>query len=513
MRLNSLKLIFCLWVFTMHVFVSCEEQDSSIDKKEKPYLIAFYLSPSDNDELTKQWNAEISDSTVTLYCPDLEFSNNIKPRFEGHYIEMLVNGEKQVSGLSQQDFNKPVFYTLIGENNEKTVYKVIIKVSNMVPRLYIDTENKALVDSKEKYVKAKAKLLNAPDLGGALYDECKIRGRGNSTWVLYDKKPYKLKFSNKQEPFGWPKNKDYVLLPDYVDRSLLRTAYMCEVSKAVGMEYTVKYQHIEIVLNGDYIGTYLMTDLVEKAKDRINISDDGYLIEEDGAWESEPLNFPTDIYSYHYTFKYPDADDSEIKEGDVNYSFIKQFVNNFENALSLLDANPDDTSYANYIDVESFAKWHLVSEITAIEDPNRFYTLYDKKSRLKMQPMWDAEWSMGLWANTWQMKAPPSIVESEIWTRLVGRLHYFDQLMKSPLFLKTLKSEWEAVKVKLPEVRETINNLAETLIYCQDANFKRWPEPSVLIDVVNGSWKSEVDYINNFFEQRIEWLDDEINNL
>ena len=109
------------------------------------------------------------------------------------------------------------------------------KAQNGIPIIEISTENSQPVESKEKYIKGSIKVVNSLNLGEEIIDSCQIRGRGNATWKDYPKKPYKIKFYNKQGLFGFPANKDWVLLAEYCDKSLLRTAYMCEVSKAVGL--------------------------------------------------------------------------------------------------------------------------------------------------------------------------------------------------------------------------------------------------------------------------------------
>jgi hypothetical protein len=50
-----------------------------------------------------------------------------------------------------------------------------------------------------------------------------IKGRGNSTWVDYPKKPYSLKLSAKASLLEMPEHKRWTLLANYADKTLLRT--------------------------------------------------------------------------------------------------------------------------------------------------------------------------------------------------------------------------------------------------------------------------------------------------
>ncbi len=138
-----------------------------------------------------------------------------------------------------------------------------------LPQLRITTKDGAPIESKEIYVDATFTLTNpaaAPrqaDLNG------KIRGRGNLTW-LQDKKPYKVQFTNdasyaKVPDFlGMKKNRNWALLADYLDRALMRNKLAFSLGNsslfADGLKWTPSGQHVEVTLNGEYAGVYLLTE-------------------------------------------------------------------------------------------------------------------------------------------------------------------------------------------------------------------------------------------------------------
>ncbi len=490
----------CVCLCSLQVLFSCDKQDNGTEIKETPYFTSFVLSPEDNPELKKEWVAEIKDSVIFLHCPELKSSESLRPRFDGHFKEVIVDDEHQETGLSTHNFNNPITYHLIGENNIKKSYKVIIKVANNIPTLYIDTENEAPIDSKERYVRATARLLNTPDWGVAITADCKIRGRGNATWDT-PKKPYKLKFDEKQTPCKLPSNRDWVLLAEYKDATLMRTAIMCEVSEIIGMEYTVSCQYIDLYLNNSYEGTYVLTDLVEKGKHRVNISDDGFLIERDNWYKNEPLWFTTG-FDMHYTFKYPDADDGDIVENSSEYNYIKDFMCNLEQAVKKLDDDPTNTDYLNYIDLQSFAKWALLAQVLCVFDPNAYYYLPTKGDKLRMGPMWDMEYSLGFWTLAWGPKPDP-IEETNV--LMETSKYYFYYLLKSPKFRDELKNEYLNCREKLMKVDVYIDSLQHQIQYTQEDNFNRW-----FIYNEKNNWGEELLSVKSFFQKRINWLD---NNL
>ena len=101
-----------------------------------------------------------------------------------------------------------------------------------------------------------------------------IRGRGNSTWEL-DKKPYKIKLDKGQNLLGMGKNKHWVLLANRLDQSLLRNRIISYLGTAFGMPYTPKMLPVELVINGEYYGSYLLAEQVRVDKNRVDIDELG----------------------------------------------------------------------------------------------------------------------------------------------------------------------------------------------------------------------------------------------
>jgi len=379
-------------------------------------------------------------------------------------------------------------------------------VLEKLPQLEITTVGGAAVDSKEDYVRATIRLSGD---NGTLEAEGKVRGRGNATWD-YEKKPYKIKLDEKMSLCGFPADRDWVLLAEYCDKSLMRTAWMCALSRLAGMPYTINYQHIDLTLNGEYLGIYLLADQVERASHRVNISSDGYLFENDNYWYNEPLYFSTATHHTYFTFKYPDADDEQITRISDNFYYIRDFMNDMETALYGPDFCDPQMGYRAYLDAESFARWYLVNELLGNYDPNLYYVLDSPGALLQMWPLWDAEWSLGLAARGehggWASPPATSPVEFSVWSTE----KYFARLMKDPWFVDLIRLQWADLKPLLPEFRRQMHEKAISLQKVQEANFERWPLLDEYVSVgliALGSWEAEIAYIEDFFEKRVEWFD------
>lgn len=448
--------------------------------------------------------------SLCFFIHGLEDAPSLVPSYTGNIKQITVGGALLESGTTLQDYSRVVKYELEDYDGRKDSSFVKVLIGNGIPRIDITTEGGAEITSKTEYIKAKIKIDNIPEYGILTDEGLKIRGRGNATW-WHPKKPYKIKFSEKKSPFGFPSNKDWVLLGNYTDRSLLRTSYMCEVSRALGIKYTVNSQHVDFYLNGEYKGTYLFTDHIEKAKNRVNVDNDGFFIEGDNYYQYEPLYFITDSFKIGMTFKYPDPDKNFVKDDD-NYKFIQSFMNSVESAM--LGIPKGDRTYRNLIDLNSFAKFIIAEEVLANFDSNFYYILKSRNSKLEMYPLWDFEWSLGLGETTetgWVLPPNKPKIDMVYW----NRYPYTKYLYYDPEFVTILQDEWARFKPHIPKIREHIDSIRETLFYTQKSNFEKWPILDTFVSkelIALGDWNIEVDYINDFFENRVQWFDNYVMN-
>lgn len=379
-----------------------------------------------------------------------------------------------------------------------------------VPVINVETDGQNEVTSNTEYQKATISISgveNHPDvrLSG------RIRGRGNNTWQAYPKKPYKIKLSTEYNVLGFPANRDWVLLAEYTDKTLLRTAFMCEVGKALGMDYVVNYQHVELTLNGEYLGVYLLTDQIERGWQRVNVHKGGFIIEKDTYFFMEPLYFTTRDFSLNFTFKHPNANDGEIVKGDDNYMFITDFMRVLEEELLRI---PDDCeSYKKHVDITSFARWYILEEVLGNWDPNMYYVLPSRGDKLMNVPCWDTEWSLGL-AQNGNVENPSGWYEPpfkprsdmEIWSQWA----YLKCMFQDPDFVAEVEKQWRLFYAKLPSVVKAVEQRRKQVSLIQKKNFEVWPILDEYIGaglVALGSWEVECTYAMSFFFKRVAWMD------
>jgi len=150
--------------------------------------------------------------------------------------------------------------------------------SGTLPVMYINTKESAPIESKEDYVEATYYLDNLGLKGYKsiasqdLPDTLQIKGRGNYTWKDFDKKPYRIKLNKKTALMGLEKSKHWTLLAHADDQFCwLKNTVGFLLSEQIGLKWTPKQAPVEVVLNGDYVGLYMLTEQVRVDKKRVNI--------------------------------------------------------------------------------------------------------------------------------------------------------------------------------------------------------------------------------------------------
>ncbi len=399
------------------------------------------------------------------------------------------------------------------EKDDIKVTPAVIRENDGIPTISIKTESGSAVPSdKTQSIGCDIKVLTADDGTVEASGHGEIHGRGNATWG-YEKKPYKIKFDEKQTVCGFPANRDWVLLAMYCDKSLLREVFMHTLCETVGMPYTIRHQYVELLLNGDNLGVYLLTEQVEKAKDRVPVEDDGFIIELDNYWSKEPLYFRTDR-NHYFTFKYPKPSKGDIVEGDESYKFILNFMNKFETALNGSNFKDPEKGYRAYVDASTFAKWFLVQELCGNLDTNFYMTLRSRSGKLEAMPLWDCEWSFGLAAagtNGWAQPPTKPIVKDGIRINTT----FIRNMLKDPYFVNLVKSDWALLKTQIPGMKQKLREEMEAIRRAQATNFRRWPilDKYISVGLIHlDSWDAEVDYVFNFFDEHSAWFDKWLQN-
>jgi len=333
----------------------------------------------------------------------------------------------------------------------------------------------------------------------------KIRGRGNSTWFLHPKKPYQLKFSKKKSVLGLPEDKRWLFLAEYSDKTFLRNLTAFELGYLSNLEYTPKGEFADVYLNGDFKGLYLICQKVEESKNRVNITNDGYLLEIDqlDRIDADDIYF----YSDHFLINIKEPD---LESYGPESEYIESYIDAFENALFGANFKDPVNGYRKYVDVESVVDWFWINEIAKNVDAKFFSSIFmylRPGDKLKMGPIWDFDLGFGNvnYADTefpegWWVKENP----------------WIDRMFSDPLFVALVKERYAVYRSQEQHLYDNMDNYIEYFQKSQIANdavwqtigIYVWPNPQVFT-----TYEGEVSYLKNWIRKRFEWLDGAVANL
>lgn len=378
-----------------------------------------------------------------------------------------------------------------------------------IPVIRINTQDAAPIKDKDNYVQG---TIRVEDPCGYYSDvkefeaPMKIKGRGNSTWGM-PKKPYKIKLEEKAPVLGIAKDKEWVLLANYADKSLLRNNAAMEISRILGFSWTPVMISVEFYLNGEYEGVYVFTEHKKVSENRVNIdtSDESFYIELENEDVDEPCWFKTSMYGVTAMVHEPENPTPEQAE------YLEDYFNDMEYRLSRI-GHSSDYNYEDYIDVQSFINYYIIEELTHNPDGNFRKSTFLTKERgkkLELYHVWDFDLTMGN-CNYWGDQS----TNPEGW--LMKDCVWFNRLFKSPYYVNGIKKTLSDKYDDLVGVQDYVYEQAELIKGAVNRNFERWP---ILGQYVwpNAVWyptyEQELDYFVNYYLGRLEWLKREIDKM
>jgi hypothetical protein len=372
-----------------------------------------------------------------------------------------------------------------------------------LPIIQIDTEGNQSITSKETYLNASIIITDPNDSANNMEAATGIRGRGNSTWG-YPKKPYRLKFPEKQSLFGYTRAKSWVLLANYRDPTLMMNSIAFEIGRRFNFPFTNHYIPIELVLNGVYVGSYLLTEQIQVGNGRVDIDeDDGFLVEMDFYYDEEP-KFKTDIIPLPFMIKSP-----EDLANQSDYDFVKNDLNRLVSALFSEDF--PENGYRELINMDTFVDYILINDILMnweLQVPASVYMYKDSDaaSRINMGPLWDFDCGFGYAGSgrAFFKKYTGRIPNFPDRDGYVGQ-QFFRKFFEDPIFCEKYKERWNEKYVDINEVLLFIDTMANTLDKSQDANYTVWQFSNTV------NYEAEITNMKMWLRNRIEYLNGEIN--
>ena len=455
-----------------------------------------------------------STATYTATLPATTDFSSLQVDFDTNAGEIRSGDRVLAKSNSGIDLTQPLPVRL---TKGKTTQEFFVAVRNTgLPVVRIETPEKKDITSKEVWMEGASIQIELPDGTVDFKGNTEIRGRGNSTWEWYPKKPYALRLESKNEILSMPSHKRWILLANWKDRTLLRNDAAFWLSRHTGLPYTVRGQFVELVLNGAHKGNYYLCEQIKLNKNRVNIKQmdpmetdpvkitGGYLLELDTYYD-EPYRFRyPQLFDLPWMVKEPDDDE----RSEVAYEYIKGWIKDLE-ILFKDDARVQAHEYEEYLDVDTAIDYLLVEELTGNHDfyntwpsngPHSTYMYKERGGKLYTGPVWDFDYHVFLPNRTQQ------------WAGAKQTLFY-PALLKDEKFRSRLVERWNLQKDVLKGLPDYIDEMADKIRLSEAYNIAMWPISNDENGDEQMTFQESVDRIKKAFLDKWEWMDKNIGNL
>ena len=445
------------------------------------------------------------------------------------YVGMRELGDSYTPGFSYCNVAELKFYGHAGEGDNSQFYQI-----TNLPTLSVHVQDDILPAETDKNnkVEYEAQSVLVYD-GGKMLQEYPItfRVRGNYSATASENKAFRMKYNDGKSHHVMKggknespaKAKKWVLINSYRDKTLMRNPVAWAMSKRAERSWTPWSQVVDLVVNGDYRGTYTLADAVTISKNRIDITEmtandtigealtGGYFVELDNYYSDEPINFKS---SRGNKLSVHDPDEDIIHK--TQYEYIVNTWNKMESVVFSSNYSDKEKGLRSVLDLESFLKWFLVSEFNGNTD--MICQVFKFKERgddhFYTGPIWDADLALENDENTYPAN------QRMDWTYKVrcstGNWDQFlTRVLSDPSSFAELQEMWAKLRKKgafdPKAVAADVDSLREEVRASATLNFIRWPYLTQYISLnpqVPGSWEEEVDRVRDYVHDRVAWMDE-----
>lgn len=360
----------------------------------------------------------------------------------------------------------------------------------------------------------------------------------------YVKKPYGIELwtdstgikAKKMPLLQMPEESDWVLNASYNDRSFMRDFLAQNLAARLGLLHS-NAKFVELVINDEYRGVYILMEKIKQGKNRVPISDlyptentgdnvtGGYLLKIDKtsgspstSWKSNYTSGISATQKCEFQIEYPQY--GVITQQQLIY--IRDYINTWEQKLMTEDMNDPKASFRNYMDVSTFINYFILNEATRNVDGYRLSTyLYkDKESlggKIKMGPAWDFNIAFGNadYLNGWKTEGfVYKAMENDAGKNDYWQVPFWwNKLIQDASFRKGLATRWKEVRssfLNMNSINSTIDSAQLVLKDPLNRNFQKFPLMGKKIwpnYYVGATLSEEVNWLKNWIQGRLVWLD------
>lgn len=465
-------------------------------------LTAVVVSEGHTEELTcwkDQWND---------YCFFLpSYADPSMVQIRSHSDDEIWIGDYMMTpdGLSCEQFRIDEVYGLarFGFGNS---YDGVIRFvqSGNVPTLFIDVPSGSMEYIHQEKGNEETGTMRLYGVDGDLQFDGNldsIKGRGNATWGWW-KKSYSLTLSNETDLLGMGQAQRWILLANGYDRSNMKNKIAYDLAGAAGMAYSPECQWVDLYLNGEYTGVYLLCERNEVHPERVDITpENSFLVSREGEGR---------LIRQQYPYVGLKLGAFRIHHSTIEHNEVEEMWKSVESALLAEDGVDPRTGkhWTELIDLDSWVEKYLIDEIAANHDGGCisqyfYYDGEDATGKIYAGPVWDMDITFG--ADYWQIAPPNNFVARR---PVYLEENYSDVIEYSPFYMLYQKEEFYQRMVEIyeqnfrPALAELLDSgldrYAQEISQAANANLMRWQ---------NGFSEEDIEHIRTFLTARVAFLD------
>ena len=379
---------------------------------------------------------------------------------------VILGGTQLHSGMSCGDFEFETPYAFCDADHRDST--LCFYRSGSVATIYIDTLSGSMDRvhaDKNAEEAATVELYTADGAAACKSIQATVKGRGNTTW-RYHKKPYLLELSDSTDLLGMGAATDWILLANAADGTNLYNKLIYDLAGQLDFLWTPQCEYVDVYLNGEYNGLYLLSEKVETGPDRLPIHTDGEaFLGEFGLFENRKDG---------YILETPRGRGAQVEYPEIVSEAEQKRMDALLGRMEAELLSGGDLAASEWVDLDSWARRYIIDELSGNVDADRascFFYYYE--GRFYAGPIWDYDKGLG---NCQQSRNPCAFVANNSERSANYSLPYYPVLYSNPSFLNRVK---ELYKTEfLPLLNELINGglelRASELSAASQMNALRW---------------------------------------
>ena len=491
MKRASIGLTIILAGLLIFGWLQVRKQSSSL----LPLSVEFPAADT-HEQVSVWWN---KDGVCYVFLPAYANLDRATIALDGD-ISAMIDGHTIYDGMSCQNFELGVPYELSYRDwNDTITSQIIFMKSDNVATMHIDTAsgNMEYIHSK-KGNKEESTVRLYDTVGSCLYIgmSVEMKGRGNATWIEYDKKPYSLQFGEPVDLLKMGAAENWILLANTTDPTQMKNKLIYDFADKLGLSFSPDSQWVDLYLNNEYVGLYLLTERNEIHSERVAIEEGGWLVSSEFEDRLVRQNYPhvSTQEGIHLRIHEPEAVSTAQQEA------MRAHWQSIENAIVAEDGVDPITrrSWTDLIDIDSWVRKYLIEEVFANGDAcaiSQFYYTSMSDGITFAGPVWDEDYTLSP-RGEWRLSYP-NLLAARLNDR---RSLWFHELYKKEEFYNYMVSVYQNDVLPMIQIlmHETVPECMEQIRTSVYMNQVRWDVPYGM--------EEELDRSMDYLSDRIEFL-------